>query len=120
MSPTNPPQKESNDHVLREMMEEVIELESDLKKNKEAMAPLLKDKRAIAKRKRQLLSDISVEHEARGVLEVTYHGYVFGVSKKPRLTLKKDDVLEALGPQKDQFVAAHTSEVSTPYVKEVS
>ena len=51
--------------------------------------------------------------------EVTYKGYAFGVNKKPRLTLKKDDVLQALGAAKDAYVRDHTQEVSLPYVKQV-
>ena len=38
MPPTNPDQKGS-DRTLQDMMEEVIELESDLRTNKELMSP---------------------------------------------------------------------------------
>ena len=107
------------DEALREMMEEVIELESDLRKNKELMSPLVKARRDINKRKRQLLADLASEHEARGVDEVTYKGYAFGVNKKPRLTLKKDDVLQALGAAKDAYVRSHTQEIVKPYIKQV-
>jgi len=83
------------------------------------MAPLLAEKRVINKHKHQLLSDLASEHEARGVSAVTYQGHVFGVNKKPRLTLKKDEVLEALGAGKDAYVRDHTQEVVLPYVKQV-